>query len=153
MTRDPSRYRPGVGLILTEGRGRVWLGQRAGGYEGEQLPQGGIEPGETIEDAVWRELEEEVGTRNAELLGSTKEWTFYDFPPESSHRDLWDGQRHRWFVLRFLGDQSELDPAGVAEPEFEGWRWATPDEAIAAVVTFKQPVYRFAFTELARFLQ
>ncbi len=71
MTRDPSLYRPGVGLVLTNGRGHIWLGERRGWPDSWQLPQGGIEPGEEIEEAMWRELAEEVGTASAELLGST----------------------------------------------------------------------------------
>ena len=147
MERDPALYRPGVGIVLTNGRGGVWLGRRYG-RDGWQLPQGGIDPGESAEDAVWRELEEEVGTRHAELLGGTAGETFYEFRPGSFHADAWTGQRHRWFVLRFLGDDRDLDPASVPDPEFDTWRWATPQEAIDAVVSFKKPVYREALGEL-----
>ena len=152
VDRDPGRYRAGVGIVLTDGAGHVWLGQRSGTHPGWQLPQGGIEPGEAIEAALWRELMEEVGTADARLLGATATWTYYEFPADSIDRRNWDGQRHIWFALRFLGDDAQLDPRVLPDPEFDGWRWATPAEAVAAVVPFKRDVYRTVFQRLGPLL-
>lgn len=117
--------------------------------EAWQMPQGGIDEGETPEQAVLREMKEEIGTDKASIIGTTAAWLSYDLPD-----DLWPtlwhgryrGQTQKWFALRFDGDDIDIDIA-TEHPEFSRWKWATPDEAIASIVPFKQNLYRAVFAE------
>lgn len=145
-----ARYRPGVGLMLINAEGLVLIAQRIDNPgEAWQMPQGGIDEGETPEQAVLREMKEEIGTDKASIIGTSAVWLSYDLPD-----DLWPtlwkgryrGQKQKWFALRFDGVDSDIDIA-TEHPEFSRWKWATPDEAIASIVPFKQDLYRAVFAE------
>jgi len=147
QTRDLSRYRPNVGVVLLAADGRAWVGRRADvpGPRNWQFPQGGVDPGESLEAAAARELFEETGARSAKIIGRTEEWIPYDFPPHARRargKENWLGQKQIWFALRFEGEDSEFDLAAHHQIEFDAWRWASFDEALNLVAPFKLPTYR-----------
>ena len=137
-------YRPCVGIMLLNHDGKVFVGKRIDQtVEGWQMPQGGIDPGETPERAALRELEEEIGTAKAEILFSTQGWLTYDLPPELAARiwkGKWRGQAQRWFALRFTGSDGDID-IETKHPEFGAWRWLPRAELSSLIVEFKRPVY------------
>lgn len=137
-------YRPGVGIALFNRQGEVFIGERLDHPGSWQMPQGGIDEGEEPEIAVFRELEEETGTRNAEILEVMDGWTHYDFPYHVAMR-LWDakyrGQKQKWIAMRFLGDDSEINVSRHSHPEFRSWRWVSLDKLLDYIVPFKREVY------------
>lgn len=144
-------YRPCVGLALFDAKARLFLGARSD-LEGLhwQLPQGGIDPGEAPEEAALRELEEEIGTRKARILGHFPRWIAYDFPSHIA-RTRWGGryrgQNQLWFALRFEGADADIR-IDTAHPEFKAWRWAEPEAALTEIVPFKRAVYAEVLPEL-----
>jgi len=139
---DPA-YRRNVGLMLVNRAGQVWVGQRLDFPGAWQMPQGGIDPGETPRAAALRELEEEIGTAQAEILFESEQWLAYDFPPEVAakvSRGQYRGQAQRWFILRFTGSDADI-VIETAHPEFGSWRWVDRAQLPSLVVGFKRPVY------------
>ena len=148
-------YRRCAGIVLFNKLGHVLVGQRLDTYSNAwQLPQGGIEKGEKPETAAMRELEEEIGTCNAKIIGEVQNWLNYDLPPELLGK-LWNGrfrgQTQKWFAMRFLGDDNEINPAAVKNPEFRNWRWSKIDEVPEMAVPFKKAVYGEIVNEFSRF--
>jgi putative (di)nucleoside polyphosphate hydrolase len=145
---DLSLLRPNVGIVLVNRAGRVWLGRRAkaAAPHNWQFPQGGIDAGEGDLDAALRELHEETGVSSVRLLARTRDWLGYEFPPEHQGSKIgkgWKGQKQIWFALAFEGDEREIDLAAHGDDaEFDAWRWADLDEAVAEVIAFKRDVYR-----------
>lgn len=139
-------YRPCAGIMLVNRDGRVFVGQRLDStLEAWQMPQGGIDPGEDAKAAAIRELAEETGIAAdmVELVAAAPDELFYDLPPEfvgKVWKGRWRGQRQRWFLFRFLGEDSDVRIA-TPEPEFRSWRWADPDDLPALIVPFKKPLY------------
>lgn len=159
---DPSTlpYRPNVGAALFNAQGLVFVARRAdmpnaeGAAGGWQLPQGGIDDDEDPELAVLRELEEEIGTRNALVVGEHPEWLTYDLPPDLLGRMLggrFRGQRQRWFALRFTGRDGDIRLDLDPHPEFDAWRWAALDELPGLAVAFKRPIYETLAASFRRF--
>ena len=153
-------YRDNVGAVLFNRAGLVLVARRAdlpnaeGAAGGWQLPQGGMDPGEDPRIAVFRELEEEVGTAKAAVLAEHPDWLSYDLPPELLGRALggrYRGQRQRWFALRFLGEDSDIRLDLDPHPEFDAWRWARLEELPGLAVGFKRPIYEALAREFARF--
>ncbi|MGK6355286.1 RNA pyrophosphohydrolase [Sphingomonas sp. DT-207] len=140
-------YRPCAGVMLVNREGRVFVGQRLDSkIEAWQMPQGGIDPGEDPLDAAYRELWEETGVarEHVELVATAPDELQYDLPDEligQVWRGKWRGQRQRWFLFRFLGEDSDIDIA-TAEPEFRAWRWAEPGDLPELIVPFKRGLYR-----------
>jgi putative (di)nucleoside polyphosphate hydrolase len=137
-------YRLGVGLMLFNREGLVWVGQRLDRYvESWQMPQGGIDDGETPHEAAFRELGEEIGTEKAEIIAESADWLSYDLPDELVGK-VWGGryrgQRQKWFALSFLGTDEDINIA-TEHPEFGAWRWATFEQLAALIVPFKRPLY------------
>ncbi|MEL6789726.1 MAG: RNA pyrophosphohydrolase [Pseudomonadota bacterium] len=157
-----AHYRPNVGIMLFQGDGQVWLGRRLGGFDALdpethhggyrwQMPQGGIDTGESVDAAAFRELKEETGTDQADLLMITPGWLGYDFPPEYK-RKKWRGQRQKWAIMRFTGTDGDFDLAADGHPEFDQWQWADLQTITGLIVPFKKPVYEelvAAFAPLA----
>lgn len=148
VTEEVLGYRRGVGLIVCNGQGEVLWARRVGG-DGWQFPQGGVEVGESEEEAAYRELWEEVGLekRDVRLLGVTEGRFRYDIPEARRVRGF-RGQEQRWFLFGLVGAESRirLDVGGSAE--FDGWRWVGYWEAVERVVEFKRGVYREVLGEL-----
>jgi putative (di)nucleoside polyphosphate hydrolase len=135
----------------------LFIGRRAdmpAGLSAWQMPQGGIDPGETPRDAALRELGEEVGTDKVEILAESGEWHHYDVPAEIAAR-MWGGnfrgQRQKWFAMRFLGDDSDIDIA-TEHREFDAWRWASATELPGLIVPFKRAIYVAVLDEFRAYL-
>jgi putative (di)nucleoside polyphosphate hydrolase len=113
------------------------------------MPQGGIDPGETPRQAAFRELKEEVGTDKAEILAETRGWLHYDLPSDIASRmwsGRWRGQRQKWFLMRFTGEDADINPA-TEHPEFDAWEWVEPRQLPDLIVPFKRPLYRDVLAE------
>lgn len=143
---DPSGlpFRPGVGIMLLNPSNLVFVARRIDmPSEAWQMPQGGIDPGETPGQAVMRELKEEVGTDKAVVVAESPIWRSYDLPAELMGK-LWGGryrgQTQKWFALRFTGTDADIDIA-TEEPEFLDWKWAELAELPALIVPFKRKLY------------
>lgn len=152
---DPAKlpYRPCVGIMMVNRDGQVFVGQRIDSKEGDawQMPQGGVDPGEELEQAALRELGEETGVSpdHVQILARTRDELLYDLPDELVGR-LWGGkyrgQRQYWFLARFLGSDSDINIA-TEHPEFDKWRWAEPDALVDLIVPFKKMIYRAVVQE------
>jgi putative (di)nucleoside polyphosphate hydrolase len=149
---DADGFRANVGIVLMLHE-QVFLGRRSGG-RGWQFPQGGVRSGEALEDALYRELDEEIGVARSdvELVGQTDRWLRYRLPPRYLRRNqqpLCVGQKQRWFLLRLKREEVAFDFARTSEPEFDQWRWSSWWEPVREVIYFKRPVYARALSELA----
>lgn len=148
-------YRPCVGVMLLNREGLVFVGKRIDQtVEGWQMPQGGIDNGETPEEAALRELGEEIGTSNARLLREYNGWLTYDLPAHLlgvALRGRYRGQKQKWMAMRFLGDDPEIN-IRTAEPEFQEWKWLAIEALPRLIVPFKRDTYMkviAAFRDLA----
>ncbi len=138
-------YRPNVGVMLANPAGRIFVGERLDSAGAWQMPQGGIDAGETPRDAALRELEEETGVspRLVTIEAELDRWLTYDLPTDLVGK-LWKGryrgQKQRWFLMRFHGSDKDVD-IRTPHPEFSRWQWLEPDALLAHIVPFKRPVY------------
>ena len=137
-------YRRGVGIMLLNRQGLVFVARRIDMVsQAWQMPQGGIDEGETPLGAAWREMEEEIGTAKAELLAESRQWLRYDLPDELA-LGLWGGryrgQEQKWFAFRFAGADSDIR-IDTLKPEFSHWRWAAMAELPDIIVPFKRRLY------------
>jgi putative (di)nucleoside polyphosphate hydrolase len=150
-------YRPAVGIMLLNPAGLAFVGRRIdmpAGLAAWQMPQGGIDPGETPRQAAFRELKEEVGTDKAEILAETEGWLHYDLPSDIASRmwsGRWRGQRQKWFLMRFTGEDADINPA-TEHPEFDAWEWVEPQRLPDLIVPFKRPLYRDVLAEFREHL-
>lgn len=153
---DSAGFRPSIGIIVSRSDGRLLWAKRIG-HDAWQFPQGGIDPGESPRQALYRELYEELGLIESDVrcLGSTRGWLRYRLPERFVRRrqePLCIGQKQKWFLLRFLGDDAAVRLDTHSIPEFEGWRWVSYWQPVREVVAFKRSVYRRALLELAPLL-
>ena len=158
---DREGYRPNVGIVLLNSRNEVFWGKRVGQHSW-QFPQGGIQHGESPEQAMYRELHEEVGLlpEHVQIIGRTRDWLRYDVPEEylrrqhatRVHRTAYRGQKQIWFLLRLVGLDSDIQLRASDHPEFDAWRWVPFWIQLDAVIEFKREVYELALSELARYL-
>ncbi len=140
-------YRRGVGAVLIGGNGGVFVGRRIGTRypDAWQMPQGGIDEGETPELAVLRELAEETGVEKAEIVAVTGGWLTYDLPEDLagvSWGGKYRGQTQKWFALRFTGEDSDINLGAHGEPEFSDWKWVVMEELPGLIVPFKRRIYQ-----------
>jgi putative (di)nucleoside polyphosphate hydrolase len=150
-TGHPKFYRPNVGLMLIAADRRVFVGQRTNQPDAWQMPQGGVDPGETPVEAACRELLEEVGTTKALLLRESATWVAYDVPEDrrpARWKGRWRGQAQKWFALAFTGTDSDID-IHAHDQEFEAWQWVPARELSSLIVPFKRPVYEAVLKEFA----
>ncbi|HHJ20985.1 MAG TPA: RNA pyrophosphohydrolase [Gammaproteobacteria bacterium] len=150
---DLDGYRPNVGIILSNKMGQVFWAKRIG-QNAWQFPQGGIDRDETPEQAMYRELWEEVGLlpKHVSIIGSTQRWLKYRLPKHLIRHDsmpLCIGQKQRWFLLRMECEEGQVCFDSTKTPEFDGWRWVDYWYPADEVVFFKRRVYRQALEELA----
>jgi len=147
-TIDRDGFRANVGIVLMRGPGELFLGGRVGG-RGWQFPQGGVNRGERVEDALFRELQEEIGLarQDVEVLGSTRGWLRYRLPRQYV-RDRCIGQKQRWFLLRLTAEEAKLRFDSTGQPEFDRWRWVDYWTPVREVVYFKRRVYMRALHDL-----
>jgi putative (di)nucleoside polyphosphate hydrolase len=137
-------YRPNVGIVLFNAAGLVFTARRIDTKETAwQFPQGGIDDGEDPQTAALREMEEEIGTSKAEIIAESTGWYSYDLPPEVAdrwHGGRWRGQKQKWFALRFLGTDADINIA-TEHPEFAEWRWMKLADVPGVIVPFKRALY------------
>lgn len=153
-------YRPCVGIMLINRDGLVFVGRRISKWEKDssakmwQMPQGGIDKGETPDQAALRELKEEVGTARASVVGKTNRWLTYELPQDVlgiALKGKYRGQSQKWFAMRFEGEDRDIDISGIngEKPEFDAWKWVPPDDLVKLVVPFKRSIYERVVVEFA----
>jgi putative (di)nucleoside polyphosphate hydrolase len=153
---DRDGFRPNVGIILLNQRSQVFWGKRIRTHSW-QFPQGGIDRGENPEQAMFRELHEEVGLhpQHVQVLARTRDWLRYEVPDRFIRRDArghYKGQKQIWFLLQLVGHDWDLNLRATNHPEFDAWRWNDYWVPLDVVVEFKRGVYEMALTELFRFV-
>ena len=149
---DKDGFRANVGIIVCNCAGQVFWGKRLGQHSW-QFPQGGIDEGETAEEAMYRELHEEVGLlpKDVIIVGSTSGWLRYRLPPHmirKANKPLCIGQKQRWFLVHLLSHDSNFNLRATSKPEFDGWRWVDFWHPSQEVIYFKRKVYEDALAEL-----
>ena len=153
---DRDGFRPNVGIVLLNQKNQVFWGKRIRTHSW-QFPQGGIDRGETPEQAMFRELHEEVGLQPEHvcIVARTRDWLRYEVPDRYIRRDargFYKGQKQIWYLLQLVAHDWDLNLRATDHPEFDAWRWNDYWVPLEAVVEFKRGVYEMALTELARFL-
>jgi putative (di)nucleoside polyphosphate hydrolase len=153
---DRDGYRPNVGIILVNGRNEVFWGKRVREHSW-QFPQGGIKRGESPEQAMFRELHEEVGLKpeHVRIIARTRDWLRYEVPDHWVRREWrghYRGQKQIWFLLRLVGRDTDVHLRATDHPEFDAWRWHDYWIPLDAVIEFKRDVYRQALDELSKHL-
>ena len=138
-------YRSGVGLILLNNKAEVFIGKRLDSIvEAWQMPQGGIDKGETALQSLLRESREEIGTDNIKIIEESKSWYRYDLPTDLQDK-LWGGkyygQEQKWFLAQYLGTDEEIN-INTKKPEFIDWKWISFDQLSSVIVNFKQQLYK-----------
>ena len=157
---DKEGYRPNVGIILANQRDEVFWGKRIHQHAW-QFPQGGIKHGETPLQAMFRELEEEIGLARAHvrILGRTRDWLKYEVPEKWARRaqdaggGAYRGQKQIWYLLRMTGRDCDVKLRASGHPEFDAWRWHDYWVPLEAVIDFKREVYRLGLEQLASYLE
>jgi len=158
-TPDPSLYRPCVGTMMVNEAGHAFVGKRIDNKEGDwwQMPQGGVDPGEEMGQAMLRELDEETGVKavHLKILGTLGRELFYDLPPELQGK-LWAGQfigqRQTWYLTRFTGEDRHIDLNAHKHPEFCEWKWVEPNLLPELIVPFKKAIYQTIVDEFAELI-
>ena len=152
---DRDGYRPNVAIVLVNSRNQVFWGKRVKEHAW-QFPQGGIKPGETPEQAMYRELQEETGLlpQHVRILGRTRDWLHYNVPThwvKREWRGTYKGQKQIWFLLRLVGRDCDISLRASGHPEFDAWRWVRLAELPSLAVPFKRAIYDELALSFARF--
>lgn len=152
VDRENLPYRPCVGVCLFNTQGLVFVGERIDTPGAWQMPQGGMDEGELIEDTALRELKEEIGTDRAEVLKIASETICYDLP-DHLVTNLWDGrfrgQKQRWVAMRFTGSDEDIDLNVHNPAEFSSWQWVELHKTLDLIVPFKRDVYNFVIDQFS----
>jgi putative (di)nucleoside polyphosphate hydrolase len=153
---DRDGYRPNVAIVLANTRNQVFWGKRIREHAW-QFPQGGIKPGESPEEAMYRELHEETGlhSHHVKILGRTRDWLHYNVPihwVKREWRGTYKGQKQIWFLLRLTGRDHDISLRASGHPEFDAWRWHDYWVPLETVIDFKREVYRLGLEQLAEYL-
>ena len=151
---DAQGFRPNVGIVIANDRGRLLWARRVGGRDAWQFPQGGIHEGESTEEALYRELHEEVGLEPeaVEVVATTRGWLRYRLPKRylrHGETPLCIGHKQKWFLLRMRASDDAVDLGRNDKPEFDRWRWVSYWYPLNQVIYFKREVYRRALRELS----
>ena len=151
---DHQGFRPNVGIVITNDHGRLLWARRVGGRDSWQFPQGGIHEGESAEEALFRELHEEVGLEAdaVDVIASTRGWLRYRLPKRylrQGQTPLCIGQKQKWYLLRMKASDDAVNLTLNEKPEFDHWRWVSYWYPLNQVIYFKREVYRRALLELA----
>ena len=139
------KYRKCVGMMILNNNNEILVGKRMDHPSGFwQMPQGGIDKNEIPEEAVWREMMEEIGTNNAKMIKISSQWINYEIPRETLQTLPWGekyiGQTQKWFAFRFTGEDIDIN-VGTENPEFSEWKWAKYESLVDNIVPFKRKVY------------
>lgn len=148
-------FRPGVGMMIINKNNRVFVGKRIDSKaNGWQMPQGGIDLGETPSSAALREMAEEIGSNKGEIIAESKKWYSYRLP-EFLVNKLWDGkycgQRQKWFLIRFTGQDSDIN-IHTKHPEFDSWCWVDMKDLLTNIIPFKHKLYSKVIAEFKQFI-
>ena len=151
------KYRKCVGMMILNSNKEILVGRRLDHPSGYwQMPQGGIDDDENPEEAVWREMMEEIGTNKAGLIKISNQWINYDIPSETLKTLPWGhkyiGQTQKWFAFDFLGEDSDIN-VGTDNPEFSEWKWSRMDLIVDSIVPFKRNVYSIILEEFKDLLK
>ena len=150
-------YRRCVGMMILNNKNEILVGKRIDHPSGHwQMPQGGIDQNENPEEAVWREMKEEIGTINAIMIKQSKKWINYIIPTETLATLPWGhkyiGQTQKWFAFRFNGNDDEIN-VGTENPEFSEWKWTHHDLLVEDIVPFKRNTYQMILKEFEELFQ
>ena len=153
---DSDGFRANVGIVLTNDYGQLFWAKRIG-MDAWQFPQGGIKPKEHTEVAMYRELHEEIGLlpEHVEIIGRTQDWLKYKLPERyirKNSKPLCRGQKQKWYLLRFVGDENAVRLDLSDAPEFDHWRWVDYWAPVSEVIAFKRKVYKQALTQFEKLL-
>jgi putative (di)nucleoside polyphosphate hydrolase len=156
INRDNLPFRQCVGIMMINDEKKIFVGQRIDNkYDAWQMPQGGVEAGENLEEAAFRELKEEIGTNEIKILARAKQWYSYDIPDHLITK-FWEGkyrgQTQMWFLAYFKGKDGDID-LNTHEPEFKTWMWAAPKTLPDIIVPFKRKLYEDLLHEFQDFLK
>ena len=151
------KYRRCVGMMIMNNEKQILVGKRLDHPSGYwQMPQGGIDDNENPEEAVWREMMEEIGTNNATLLQTSSQWINYDIPQDTLATLPWGkeyvGQTQKWFLFRVVGKKQDIN-VDTKNPEFSEWKWSHRDLLVENIVPFKRQVYSIILDEFAEIFQ
>lgn len=143
-------FRPGVGMMILNKDNKVFVGKRLDTKTDRwQMPQGGIDLGETPSKAAFREMEEEIGSNKGNIIAESKYWYSYRIPSNVSHK-LWNGQycgqKQKWFLIRFCGKDEDIN-IKTELPEFEDWMWVDIDQLLSLIIPFKKKLYKQVIEE------
>ena len=152
---DKKNYRRGVGMIIMNKDHRFWLGKRIN-TEAWQFPQGGIDKGESVREAMYREHQEETGLNkgSVEIVSISKRWLVYHIPHVfQRQKKKFDGAMQKWYLLKLIGEESSVNLNATGHAEFDDWKWGDKDTAIKSVIRFKRDVYKSIFKEFKDVLE
>ena len=148
-----NKYRRCVGMMILNTNNEILVGRRLD-HENDywQMPQGGIDENENPEEAVWREMMEEIGTNNAQLFKTSNQWIDYEIPQETLNKIAWgetyNGQTQKWFIFKFSGQNSDIN-IETTNPEFSEWKWIGYKELVNNTIPFKRNVYETILKEFS----
>ncbi len=153
---DEQGYRSGVGIILVNANRQIFLGKRLG-MDAWQFPQGGVRQDETLEQTMYRELQEEIGLQqeDVKIITQSKEWLCYDLPKRLIRRrtqPVCIGQKQKWFLLRLVNQEANINLLATDDPEFDSWAWVSYWYPLRQIVSFKRKVYEEVMREFAPFI-